>query len=228
MNSPITIPIPKRIAKLPTDERGYPIPFFVDYTDDGKPEFRAFDPLKLKKCIFDRVCWVCGEKLGRFMAFVIGPMCMINRVSADAPSHLDCAQFSAIACPFLSNPKQKRKESKDQDSVMSPPGGEMIKRNPGIAMVWVTKGYEIWKTKTGPIFRIGDPTDVLFYREGRTATRAEIVESIESGYPLLYDEAVKQDEENPKIKAVNSLMEAKAVAYKLLTKIYGEPTVIVD
>jgi hypothetical protein len=35
-------------------------------------------------------------------SFVVGPMCGINRNSAEPPSHKECAQWSARNCPFLS------------------------------------------------------------------------------------------------------------------------------
>ena len=38
-------PMPSRIAALPVDERGYPVPWFVAWID-GKPEFRCADPAK--------------------------------------------------------------------------------------------------------------------------------------------------------------------------------------
>jgi hypothetical protein len=77
-------PLPERIKQLPIDERGYPIPWFVDWVD-GKPEFRAMDGRKLVRAIKERLCWVCGQPLGVNLAFVAGPMCGINRVSSRTP-----------------------------------------------------------------------------------------------------------------------------------------------
>lgn len=73
--------IPARIQNLPVDPvRKFPVPWFVAWVD-GKPEFRAADQRKLVIAIQEKRCWVCGEPLGRFMTFVVGPMCGLNRTS---------------------------------------------------------------------------------------------------------------------------------------------------
>lgn len=204
------IPVPKRIAKLPIDKRGYPIPYFVGYDDRGEPDFRMMDAEKLYRAVKQRLCWVCGEPLGRYLAFTIGPMCALNRTSGEPPGHRECSEFSAQACPFLSNPDQKR-NPRTVHGEHAPPGGEMITRNPGIAMTWVCESYEVWQTKTGPIFKIGDPTEVLFFREGRKAFQDEVFESIESGFPLLMEMAQEEG-----AKAVEALWEAKAKAITIV------------
>src|SRR6516164_3611940 len=96
-------PLPDKLKHLPIDERGYPVPWFVDWVD-GKPEFRAMDGRKFRDAIKKRLCWVCGDRLGINLAFLAGPMCGINRTSAEPPSHYICAAWSARNCPFLNNP----------------------------------------------------------------------------------------------------------------------------
>src|ERR1700722_8284381 len=101
--------MPDRFKGLQISDEGYPIPYFVGWVD-GKPDFRLADPEKLAVCYRHRRCWLCGEPLGKFLAFVIGPMCAINRNTAEPPSHYDCALYACIACPFLSQPKMRRNE----------------------------------------------------------------------------------------------------------------------
>lgn len=177
--------LPERMRKLPLDDRGFPVPWFVQFFE-GKPDFRVMNHENFVKAVKQKRCWVCGDPLGRNMAFVAGPMCGINRTSAEPPAHLECAIFSAKGCPFLSRPKMRRNE-KDL-----PPHGEMagigIMRNPGVAMVWVTRSYQLFRPNlpgaaegTGYLFEIGPPEDVLWFAEGRPATRAEVMASVESG-----------------------------------------------
>src|SRR5262245_64102945 len=88
---------PARMAALPI-HRGYPVPWFVGWVDgpDGPvPEFRCADQRKLALAITDRLCWVCGGPLGRMMTFVLGPMCGVNRISAEPPCHYDGARCAA-------------------------------------------------------------------------------------------------------------------------------------
>jgi hypothetical protein len=179
--------MPSRIASLPRDGRGYPVPKFVRWFDSG-PDFRIIDPEHVKKCVRHHVCWICGEKLGRFMAFVIGPMCVINRISSEPPSHTDCARFAAIACPFLTRPLAKRNERELPEHVTIP---GMVPHNPGLSCLWVTHDYSIRKVGDGLLFEIGLPEGVEFYAQGRHANRGEIEAAIEKGMPFLLAEAKK-------------------------------------
>lgn len=182
--------MPERINRLPIDDRGYPVPWFVEYVN-GKPDFRVIDGRKLVRAVKEKLCWICGEKLGTYLAFTIGPMCAINRTISEPPSHRECAEFSARVCPFLSLPKKKRDEE-DLPAGAVEAAGIGLKRNPGVVCVWITKGYMIMRVENGILFRIGDPLETKWYAHGRSATRAEILESINSGIPLL-----KAEEEGP-------------------------------
>jgi hypothetical protein len=184
---------PDRIFRLPRDERGLPIPWFVDYVD-GKPEFRAMDSRKIPLAIKFRICWVCGGPMGRHMAFLVGPMCSINRISAEPPSHVDCALWSAKNCPFLTTPARKRRE-KNMPEGAQDAAGVMIKRNPGVALVWVTKSYQVMDAGNGLLFRIGKPESVAWFAEGRKAERGEILDSMLSGLPLLQEAAMHDGRE---------------------------------
>lgn len=182
-------PLPSRMITRPLDQRGYPIPWFVAYVN-GEPEFRAMDGAKLKAALRDHKCWTCGQPLGRYATYVIGPMCAVNRVSSEPPSHKDCAEFAARGCPFLTLPKAQRREAN------LPPGrapaGIMIERNPGVTLLWTTRAFKPFKVSNGVLFDIGDPCQVQWFACGRTATRAEVLESIDSGLPILRDMAEKQ------------------------------------
>jgi len=178
--------LPSTIARLPRDERGYPIPYFVAYVD-GKPEFKLADPEKFRKCIKQNRCWICGGVLGVRKWFVLGPMCAVTRTTSEPPCHRECAEFACRACPFLTKPLAKRGDT--EDGVR--PGGVMIERNPGVSAIWETKTYELFEAG-GVLFRVGNPEDVTFWREGRRAKRQEVIESIETGMPALVDLA-KED-----------------------------------
>lgn len=183
-------PLPRRMRALRIDDRGYPVPWFVAWID-GKPDFRVADGEKLRKAIYAGNCWVCGEPVGKLKTFVIGPMCAVNRVSAEPPCHLDCATFSAIACPFLRLPKAERREA-NLPGEAEQPAGEMIRRNPGVTLLWTTSYYRMVHAARGVLFRIGDPTEVSWYSQSRHATRAEVLDSIESGLPLLKEMAERE------------------------------------
>jgi hypothetical protein len=124
-------------------------------------------------------------------------MCAVNLVSAEPPSHTECARFAAVACPFMSRPKaQYRSANIPQGATRSEFG---LDRNPGVTLLWTTRTYEPFKapaTATRPkgewLFRLGKPTYCEWYAEGRTATRAEVMESINTGLPALRSAAEAQ------------------------------------
>ena len=187
-------PLPDRIKSLPVDDRGYPVPWFVAWID-GKADFRIVGRGKFVDAVKNRRCWICGDPLGRYMAFVAGCMCGINRTSSEPPCHLDCAMFAAIACPFMVRPTAKRREAGLAELGTVEPGGVMIQRNPGVAMVYVTKSYKVWNPGNGALIEMGEPTDVFWFREGRPASRAEVDESIHTGMPLL--EKMAREDKDP-------------------------------
>jgi hypothetical protein len=188
------------MSDLRIDDRGYPVPWFVAWVD-GKPEFRAMDPQKFIDAIRKKLCWVCGERLGVNMCFIAGPMCGINRTSSEPPSHLDCARWSARNCPFLSNPRMVRREDEviNNQQLRENAAGIAISRNPGVAMLWITRQYEVFNTSEvkgnsnrGYLIQMGEPDSVEWYACGKPATRAQVQASIESGLPNL--EAIARQE----------------------------------
>src|ERR1700722_4832356 len=139
-------PLPDRIAKLPKSPRGYPVPWFVSWID-GLPEFRMVRPEKIHIAAKNRLCWICGEKMGKASAFVIGPMCAVNHNNAEPPSHPECAEFAVKACPFMLRPNMGRGGDGRTRELGRDPAGVAIKRNPGVMAIWVTK---TWHTIKGP------------------------------------------------------------------------------
>lgn len=183
--------LPPRVAALPVDERGYPVPWFVAWFD-GKPDFRIVDEDRLITAVrFDR-CWICGQPLGVRRSFVAGAMCIVNRISAEPPSHRDCAVFAAQACPFLVLPKAVRRDANMPEDFKDPPG-VMLTRNPGVAVIWTTKSYRVMKVGVGVLFEIGEPDSVEWFAQARTATRDEVLASLRSGLPSLREVAQREN-----------------------------------
>jgi hypothetical protein len=180
------------MRSLPISDKGYPVPAFVRWID-GVPDFRVMREDYRAKCVVHKLCWQCGERLSNRLAFVIGPMCAVNRISSEPPSHRDCAIFAATACPFLTLPKaQRRMANLPADQVRSP-GGISIPRNPGVTLVWMTDSYQPFTDNAGGwLIRIGAPLECLWYAEGRAATHDEVMASIDSGMPILENMANEQ------------------------------------
>lgn len=207
-------PLPARMMALPVDERGYPVPFFVQWID-GKPDFRVADSRKAFDARKNGKCWICGQPIyPKRGAFVIGPMCSVNRVSSEPPSHRECAEFSAKACPFLTRPGAVRREAGFTDETktkMEMPAGVMLAHNPGVTLVWVSATWKPFKVDNGYLWNIGEPVSADWYCQGRTATRAEVDAAFDKGLPHLYEVASEGGEEE--IVQLNKMYE---IALKLL------------
>ncbi len=183
--------LPSRMQTLPIDERGYVVPWFVDWID-GKPEFRAMSLEKWVRAVREKRCWVCGERMGRWMTFVAGPMCGINRTSSEPPAHLECARWSARNCPFLNNSEAIRRVDEKIGMEMNCAGFGLT-RNPGVSMLWTTDTYSLFDDGKGrKLLHMGEPSSVEWYAEGKIATREQVMKSIETGLPALASMAMQQ------------------------------------
>lgn len=191
------VPMPARIARLPRNKVGYPIPWFVAEQPDGTFDFRVADGNKQVLATRERLCWVCGQRLGAYVSFPIGPMCAVNRISGEPPTHRDCAEYSAKVCPFLAVPQMRRRDRGDLTWV--PAAGEMIERNPGAVLVWTTRQFKPFRPPAGLgndglLYQLGEPTSIEWFREGRAATRDEVIEAMDSGLPNLLEACERDDD----------------------------------
>lgn len=201
-------PVPWRLRNRPI-HRGYPVPWFVA-TVDGVPDFRIVDAGKFRPAIEQRLCWLCGNPLGVHLAFPIGPMCAVNRVNSEPPSHRECAEWALAGCPFLTQ-RESGYRSAGLPEGVSEPAGMPITRQPGAGCLWITKSFRPFRVGDGVLFHLGTPTSVTWWREGRAATRAEVLASIDSGYPILLAAA---EQEGP--DAIRELEIARERAMALL------------
>lgn len=198
-------PLTDRIAKLPLDPvRQIPVPYFVQWLDanndsaeagavGARPEFRMMDGRKWAMCYKLDLCWVCGQRRSHKATFVIGPMCAINRTSSECPCHYECAVWSVKGCPFLTRPHMVRREDEIIRENKPYTAGIAIERNPGVMLLWTSNTYKMFRAPAvgpsggGLLINVGEPISVEWWREGRKATRAEVMESIDSGLPKLQE-----------------------------------------
>jgi hypothetical protein len=92
--------VPEFLAHLPLWQ-GKPVPFTIHWFD-GVPDFRVTDHDKVRTCVMDRVCAICGKNLGEYGWFIGGPLSLVeNSMFIDPAMHQKCARFAIQACPFL-------------------------------------------------------------------------------------------------------------------------------
>lgn len=185
-------PLPRRLIGRPIDHRGFPVPWFVTQkTDDGRWNFVVLDRAQILRAQRLRLCWICGQQLGRFGTFVVGPITGITMAAGEPPAHLDCATFAAKACPFLVNPSMRRNDVQRGDANESF-GGVPLEHNPGVIALWSCTKWQVQRAHVGHIFRLPKPTSLSFWAEGRRASPAEIERSIHLGLPKIIEIAAEE------------------------------------
>jgi hypothetical protein len=148
------------MSSLPKDENGRPVPWFAAEVD-GKPDIQTVRPGGMQEALQFKLCFLCGKSLGRYAAFMLGPMSLLNRIAAEPPCHRDCAQYAAMA-------------------------GLSPRRASGLELVWVTRRWYMIRDANGqPLFDVGSPDQTYWYADGREAGRDDILESLDSGMPPL-------------------------------------------
>lgn len=183
--------MPDRVASLPVDERGFPVPWFVAWFD-GRPDFRVVHTPRYGEAWTEERCWVCGQRLGSYRAWVMGPVSVIEGATPEPPAHVDCGQFAARHCPFLANPQMRR--SARELPAHGPAAGVTTSSASAVTAVWVTKGRGAQPVRAphGVMFRLSDPVRVEWYLAGRPAQAHEVCGGLELGLPILREAAERQ------------------------------------
>jgi hypothetical protein len=155
---------PPKVAALPKDSRGYPIFFTVLISHDGKPNFRAQDPYKWETGVQDKLCGICGTKLGKRMAFVGGPKSIKSRYFTDLPMHESCAQYALKACPFIAMPKFTYLEQSAPELAVNPLVSD---QRPEMFGIGITSKMKVVQLQGHSVIKAGAFSRVQFWKDGQ-------------------------------------------------------------
>ncbi|MFG2681284.1 hypothetical protein [Streptomyces sp. NPDC048392] len=108
-------PVPGRIAGLPRDPRGYPVPA-ENLWQQGKPQLAVQDFRRCGALYAHGACAVCGlpltpgETLYRLFSHDEAEQTVKQDACkrADGPGHRDCMIFSGATCPFFATAGARR------------------------------------------------------------------------------------------------------------------------
>lgn len=100
------VPIPLRMAHLPRDPRGYPIPVIVLIDDSGRANFAINNIAIVDRMAREDRCHICGEVLHRARWLVGGPLSAFHKAGRynDGPLHRECLHYAMLVCPYLAMP----------------------------------------------------------------------------------------------------------------------------
>lgn len=146
--------IPSRMRSLPRNSAGSPEPWCAS----------------LPEAVNKRLCWLCGEKMGAYAAFLLDARQSITRLAEAPPSHRECALFVA----------------QDQSSDYPKPAT-------GPLIVWITRAYLPRPDgRGGTNCLITEPENLFWFFEGRPAPKSMAIEDLEREFAPLRDNAEKE------------------------------------
>lgn len=121
------VPLPKQVAQLPRDKRGFPITFVAEWgsghmeviptpfgwnrlgcscsVGEGEPLLGHVCPERAWVCLMERRCGVCSRPIKpTTRAVFLGSIALDH--FTEAPVHLGCGRYAAAVCPGISTPKE--------------------------------------------------------------------------------------------------------------------------
>lgn len=181
----MSVPMPPRIARLDRDKRGYPIPWNVLRGKDDAAIFTVNDDRKAWRAIRERLCPICGERLGRWLWFVGGPRSAFDPHGwyLDLPAHEECAEYALATCPYLAAPNYSKRVDVADPSMLPPEAKilldeTMISDRPAVFVMVTGCGIEFQRRDPlQPYVRPGRPLiEWRFWRHGKHITEQEAKE----------------------------------------------------
>jgi len=109
------------------------------------------------------------------------PMCIVNRISSEPPSHLNARAMRRRSCPFLVTLLRAQRREANMPEDAAPPLGVSVLRNPGVVALWTTHRWEFVRAPGGFLFTVGEPEHVEWFAEGRATSADEVRASFDSG-----------------------------------------------
>ena len=138
----VDVAMPRAIASLDRDHRGFPIFHSVARHEDGRPNWRGLDGRIVGRCIEGRTCIICGAPLGLRVAFIGGPISVETMIFQEPPMHPPCAEYSVAVCPFLTRSGWDRTKTPLADRQRTDDPAGTLGRWQGVAVVVVdVRGY---------------------------------------------------------------------------------------
>jgi hypothetical protein len=137
--------LPPEIRHLPIDpKRGLPVPFLVEQPPQvAAANFGVLDPHRAKVCYANRLCAMCGLKMGAEVA-LYGDVVSLEPGGfyIEAPTHERCMRLALGGlCPFISRETYPRRRIDDPDVMILgdrsklPTIGRTVHKRPAIVAI---------------------------------------------------------------------------------------------
>jgi hypothetical protein len=169
------VTVPARIARLPRDPRGYPIPWNVLRTESDV-FFTVNDDRRSWQALREDLCPICGEKLDSLIWFVGGPRSAFHPDGwyLDLPGHQECIEYALQTCPYLAAPKYLGRVDVVHPGKLPPEAAvlideTMIPDRPELFVAVGCSAIQMLKRPfpLSPYLKPGNPSQWTFWRHGQ-------------------------------------------------------------
>lgn len=136
------VDLPAALAARPWDERRkLPVPYVNEFPD-GTVDFTGVHGQRQLECARGRLCGLCHEPIGYWVAFLGGPASARLRTYSDPPMHEACAEAATRLCPHLARRDMKRApDHRLRDDVVTPPG--FVDERVDQVVMGITRQYRV-------------------------------------------------------------------------------------
>lgn len=137
----------RRLAARPVDpRRRLPIPHAQLLHPDGTANFAVINAEVAIADADARLCGLCGQPIGYWVAFIAGQSSAQQRAFLDPPMDVECARDALRLCPHLARQRVPRRPDSDNPGVIPPPG--FVEGKPDRFALYITRSYKL--VVTGP------------------------------------------------------------------------------
>lgn len=163
------IAIPDRLKDRPT-YKDIVVPFIADATDDawgtkgGVVNFGKASPTHWADAAENKLCGICGQRLGYWIVFAGGPNSVASRSFLEPGMHEECAAYAAAVCPWMLGGKDY--EDAERTLELSPTK-EPVKvpdGDPNRLALYFTHSYKIRRQTTK---KNGAPRTMVYFYAGQ-------------------------------------------------------------
>lgn len=181
------VTIPGKMMTLRRLPSGMPVPKFATWKD-GVPDLAVMNPEYFRRALTGRLCWICGNKLGRFAAFVGGPKSAASGHYTEAPCHKECAEFAAQVCPYIVTGKNMRRAVSAEVCEMLETGGDP--NNPEVFGITISDDWSF--DRSTMLFSLRNVVEILWWKHGRPASKDEACRAAVLGHAAVVAIAEQQ------------------------------------
>lgn len=176
--------MPDRIRVLGHDAVGNPSLFFAQRGANGLVNYRAPRPEAVDQCLKHRLCYICGQQLGRNKTFLTGPVGALRQIALDPPCHRSCAVYAAQACAYFTKPRLR-------PDVMPTHNATCL---------WTTRSFVPLPIDNAVHFHLGKPIEMTWFRQGEIASYEEVLRATQYALRILLD--IARDDGDYAVQAV--------------------------